>query len=67
MEKYKKEEVIHQRNIPARIILQGYWAGEGDTAPHWHQHLELNLVICGTVDFFVNGKEKRVGGFVGKI
>lgn len=56
MEKYKKEEVIHQRNIPARIILQGYWAGEGDTAPHWHQHLELNLVLCGTVDFFVNGK-----------
>lgn len=60
MEKYKKEEVIHQKNIPARIILQGYRAGEGDTAPHWHQHLELNLVLCGAVDFFVSGKEKRV-------
>lgn len=60
MERYKKEEVIHQNNIPARIILQGGPAGEGDTVPHWHQHLELNLVLCGAVDFFVSGKEMRV-------
>lgn len=52
---YRKEEIEHLRNIPARILHQMLDGCDCDTSLHWHHDIEINLVLQGEGVFTVEG------------
>lgn len=43
-ETFQLEEITHQENIPAQIKLQKLQVEEGYVSPHWHRHIEINMM-----------------------
>lgn len=58
-----KEEIQHEVNIPARIVLQKLEDKTTVVPPHWHKHIEIDYMLEGESYFVVDGKrmEKRKG------
>lgn len=55
IELYRKEEIEHINNIPARILHQQLSGTECTVSMHWHKHIELNLILKGEAEFTVDG------------
>ena len=53
----KMEEIVHQDNLPAKIILQTLAGDTSRVPPHWHKDIELNLVQAGTSISIVDGRQ----------
>ena len=57
----RKEEVRYIEDTPVRIILDDEISlFRGRLPPHWHNEIEINLVLYGTVYYIVNGVSYRV-------
>lgn len=65
-EAYIKEEVTYCDRLPARIIHQILSGAECFTPMHWHNEIELNLMMQGKAEFTVNGKKRLLmpGDFI---
>ena len=58
-ETYFKEEITYSDRLPAKIIHQTLSGSECFTPMHWHNEIEVNLMLRGMAEFTVNG-EKRL-------
>lgn len=58
-ETYFKEEITYSERLPAKIIHQTLSGSECFTPMHWHNEIEVNLMLRGMAEFTVNG-EKRL-------
>lgn len=60
IDNYRMEEVLHDLRIPAQILLQDLSTEDTYVSPHWHKHIEINLVLRGGVTFVIDGCERIV-------
>lgn len=54
-ETYFKEEISYSERLPAKIIHQTLSGAECFTPMHWHNEIEVNLMLQGQAEFTVNG------------
>ena len=54
-ETYFKEEITYSERLPAKIIHQTLSGSECFTPMHWHNEIEVNLMLRGMAEFTVNG------------
>ena len=47
LDNYRMEEVLHDLQIPAKILLQDTSVGDEYVPLHWHKHIEINLMLQG--------------------
>lgn len=60
LDNYRMEEVLHDLRIPAQILLQNLPSEDTYVSPHWHRHIEINLVLRGNVEFVIDGQKRIV-------
>lgn len=60
LDNYRMEEVLHDLRIPAQILLQNLPSEDTYVSPHWHRHIEINLVLSGNVEFVIDGQKRIV-------
>ena len=58
LQTYKKEEVIHIENVPARVIHQILDKEECYCPLHWHEDIEIDLFLFNNAVFTVNGRSE---------
>jgi len=56
----RKEEVAYCDQIPARILLQELKGTECFVKMHWHDEIEIDLILKGDALFYVNGRDVRL-------
>lgn len=60
LDNYRMEEILHDLQIPAKILLQDLSMGDTYVSPHWHKHIEINLMLQGRVEFVIDGRKQVV-------
>lgn len=60
LDNYRMEEILHDFRIPAQILLQDLSVRDAYVHPHWHNHIEINLVLRGNVIFIIDGQEQMI-------
>ena len=51
----RKEEIQYVENTPIRVVHHMTSALRGPSSPHWHDEIELDYVLRGTVIYNING------------
>lgn len=66
LELYRKEEIEHIDNIPAKILHQQLAGTECSVSMHWHKHIEIDMMLSGDAEFTVDGDKRllRPGDFI---
>ena len=54
---FRYETVIPNDDLPFRMFIFEGRDGNYRVSKHWHQSVELFLVLEGTLDFFINSRQ----------